>query len=158
MLYGLCCQHSAVTSRNNKQNYVEATVITVLNTFPFKHFHILKRLSSEAITVITEAISTSETSVNFYQTTRRNATEDISSYSPPWEPEISQFHIFINKLIGLFLTFSSLMSCFSDLRNDPGQQNIVTETLFPETRAEYGFVFSVQRASRWRQKDREIRN
>jgi hypothetical protein len=36
-----------------------------------------------------EAASTSETSVNFYQTTRRNNPEDKSSYSPPWEPKIS---------------------------------------------------------------------
>jgi hypothetical protein len=32
-----------------------------------------------------EASRTSETSVNFYQTTRRNIPED----SPPWEPKIS---------------------------------------------------------------------
>jgi hypothetical protein len=35
-----------------------------------------------------EAVSTSEASVNFYQTTRRNIPEKSSSYSPPWEPVI----------------------------------------------------------------------
>jgi hypothetical protein len=34
------------------------------------------------IALIMEAASTSETSVNFYQTTRRNITEQSSSYSP----------------------------------------------------------------------------
>jgi hypothetical protein len=36
-----------------------------------------------------EAVSTSETSENFYQTTQRKRTQKISSYSPPFEPEIS---------------------------------------------------------------------
>jgi hypothetical protein len=40
--------------------------------------------------MIMEAVSISETSVNFYQTTRLNIPEDKSpSYSPPQEPEIS---------------------------------------------------------------------
>jgi hypothetical protein len=34
-----------------------------------------------------EAVSTSETSVNFYQTKKRNTLVESSSYSPPWEPE-----------------------------------------------------------------------
>jgi hypothetical protein len=37
------------------------------------------------IALMMEAASTSETSVNFYRTTRRQPY----SYSPPWEPEIS---------------------------------------------------------------------
>jgi hypothetical protein len=38
---------------------------------------------------MTEAASTSETSLSFYQTTRRNILEVRPSQSPPWEPEIS---------------------------------------------------------------------
>jgi hypothetical protein len=36
-----------------------------------------------------EAANTSETLVNFYQTTRRNNTEEFPFYSLPWESEIS---------------------------------------------------------------------
>jgi hypothetical protein len=39
-----------------------------------------------------EAIRASKTSVNFYVTTRRSIPQDLSSsYSPPWEHEISFF-------------------------------------------------------------------
>jgi hypothetical protein len=50
----------------------------------------LKWLSSALLRRV-EAASTSETSVNFYQTKLRNNLEDSqpSSYSPKWEPEIS---------------------------------------------------------------------
>jgi hypothetical protein len=44
---------------------------------------------SGQMVLMMEAAGTSETSVNFYQTTRRNTPED----SPPWEPEISPAHL-----------------------------------------------------------------
>jgi hypothetical protein len=40
--------------------------------------------------VMLEAASTSETSVNFYQSTRRNNPEDIHFILPPREPQILQ--------------------------------------------------------------------
>jgi hypothetical protein len=48
------------------------------------------------ITLMMEAISTSEMSVSFYQTTRCNIPEDsyLSSYLPPREPEISPVRTF----------------------------------------------------------------
>jgi hypothetical protein len=45
------------------------------------------------IALMIEAVSTSETSVSFYQNTRRNIPErQPSSYSPPWELEIRLFY------------------------------------------------------------------
>jgi hypothetical protein len=42
-----------------------------------------------------EAVRTSETQVNFNVTTRHYIPEDSNtSYSPPWEPEISHFILF----------------------------------------------------------------
>jgi hypothetical protein len=44
-----------------------------------------------AIDLMMESARTSETLVNFYQTTRRyNPRRQPSSYSPPWEPQILQ--------------------------------------------------------------------
>jgi hypothetical protein len=51
---------------------------------------------SEVLTVLIttglmmEEISTSETSVNFYETTWRNVTADSRLFSSPWETDISQ--------------------------------------------------------------------
>jgi hypothetical protein len=42
------------------------------------------------IALMMEAVNTSETSENFYQTTRCNIPEDSPSYTPLWEPQISQ--------------------------------------------------------------------
>jgi hypothetical protein len=43
-----------------------------------------------------ETVSTSETSENFYQTTRQNIP---SSYLLPWEPEMSPMFVMLNHLI-----------------------------------------------------------
>jgi hypothetical protein len=55
------------------------------------------------IALMMEAVSSSETSVNIYQTTRRNIPQDKpSSYSSPWEPEISpSFFLFKSVIVGL---------------------------------------------------------
>jgi hypothetical protein len=51
-----------------------------------------------------EAANTSEKSVNFYQTTWRNNPErQPSSYSPPWEPEISVLSTSISSVLYLDL-------------------------------------------------------
>jgi hypothetical protein len=46
-----------------------------------------------------EAVSTSEKSVNLYETTRRNNPEESSSYSQPLEPEISLNLSFIENVL-----------------------------------------------------------
>jgi hypothetical protein len=43
---------------------------------------------------IIRAVGISETSINFHETTRRNITEQSSSYEPPWDREISLILIY----------------------------------------------------------------
>jgi hypothetical protein len=53
------------------------------------------KVAVRVISQVMEAASTSETSVKFYQTTRRNNPEDPpSSYSPPRDPQTSQILCF----------------------------------------------------------------
>jgi hypothetical protein len=51
----------------------------------FVHSHCLHHQGDDSYALMMEAVSTSQTSVNFYETTWRNI-----SHSQPWEPEISQ--------------------------------------------------------------------
>lgn len=48
---------------------------------------VLRSRSHKAIAPIIEAVSTSETSMNSYETARRNIS--VNQPSPPWRPEIS---------------------------------------------------------------------
>jgi hypothetical protein len=49
----------------------------------------LDRRFTDVIALKMKAVSTSETSVKLYQTTRGNARSQSAEHLPPWEPEIS---------------------------------------------------------------------